>query len=129
MPSEPSPADVCKSVADYLRAFRFHYGNEDDLQRGIEEALEQCGADFTRELVLPGVYGRIDFMVHAKFEIGIEVKVEGANTTVGRQVARYLKTDKVEGIVVVTSKRRHRNFPKEFKGKPVEVVWLGDGAC
>lgn len=129
MPSEPSPADVCRHIADFLRGFRFHYGNEDDLQRGIEQALGESGADFSRELVLPGVFGRIDFMVHAKFEIGIEVKVEGANSSVGRQVARYLNCSKVEGIIVVTSKRRHRNFQSEYAGKPVEIVWLSDGAA
>lgn len=128
MPSEPSPAEVTAEIARLLNLYRFHYGNEDDLQRGIEQALEEAGADFTREAVLPGTFGRIDFMVHARHEIGIEVKVEGASTTVGRQVARYLKTDEVEGIILVTSKRRHRTFPKEFNGKPVEVVWLGHGA-
>ena len=128
MPSEPSPAEVTAEIARILGLYRFHYGNEDDLQRGIEKALEEAGADFTREAMLKGTFGRIDFLVHARHEIGIEVKVEGANTTVGRQVARYLKTDEVEGIVLVTSKRRHRSFPKEFSGKPVEVVWLGHGA-
>lgn len=129
MPCGPSPAEITRSIADYLRAFRFHYGNEDDLQRGVEEALNQCGADFTREAILPGVYGRIDFMVHAKHEVGIELKVEGAASTVGRQVTRYLKCDQVEGIILVTSKRKHRKFPSEHLGKPVEVVWLGEGAA
>jgi hypothetical protein len=129
MPSEASPADVCEHIAEYLRGFRFHYGNEDDLQRGIEEALSASGAEFTREARLPGVFGRLDFMVHAKFEIGIEVKVEGASSSVGRQVARYLKCPEVEGIILVSSKRRHRKFPNEFGGKPVQIVWLGDGAA
>lgn len=128
MPSGASPADVCHALAEYLRAFRFHYGNEDDLQRGIERALRGADAQFTREAILPGVFGRLDFMVHAKFEMAIECKVEGAMSSVGRQLQRYLKCDEVDGIVLVTSKRRHKKFAQSYEGKPVEIVWLGDGA-
>lgn len=128
MPSGPSSADVCRFIADYLRNFRFHYGNEEDLQRGVEEALNSCGADFTREEILPGTFGRIDFLVHAKYEIGVELKVEGAGSSVGRQLTRYLRCDRIDGIILVTSKRRHRSFPKEHEGKPVEIVWLGHSA-
>lgn len=128
MPSKPSPAEVASEIARILGLYRFHYGNEEDLQRGIEEALEEAGVPFTREMVFKTIVGRIDFMVHALYEIGIEVKVGGANTSVGRQVARYLGSSEVEGIVLVTSKRSHRTYPEEFKGKPVRVVWLGHGA-
>jgi hypothetical protein len=128
MPSKPSPAEVTAEIARVLGLYRFHYGSEVDLQLGIEKALEDAGVPFTRELTFKKVLGRIDFMVHALYEVGIEVKIGGANTDVGRQLARYLKTDELDGIVLVTSKRRHRTFPTEFNGKPVSVVWLGHGA-
>jgi hypothetical protein len=48
--------------------------------------------------------------------------------SVGRQLTRYLRCNKIDGIILVTSKRRHRNFPSEHEGKPVEIVWLGHGA-
>lgn len=109
-----------------LREYNFHYADEDALQRGIEEALGAAGAPFTRELRLD-YSSRIDFMVHAAAEIGIEVKIAQSAPEVERQVRRYMKNDGVEGLVLVTTRRRHRTLEDsdiEFD-KPFQVVWLG----
>lgn len=128
MPSEKSASETAEVLATFLRTLRFHYINEVELQDGIEIALGQIGADFTRELQLPDRFGRIDFMVHGPHEIGIEVKVAGSAANLGRQVARYLDCTKLDGIVVVSSRFGHNHLSKTYQGKPVEIVWVSDGA-
>jgi hypothetical protein len=122
MPNKPTPAEITGEVARILRLYRFTYTTEDDLQRGIAEALTEAEAPFTREFQMDS--GRIDFMVHAACEVGIEVKVGGSPSAVGRQLMRYLKDDGLRGLVLVTSRRGHRKLLAP--GKPFEVVWLGD---
>lgn len=127
MPSELSPTDVTAKLAELLELYTFHWTDEDSLQRGIEEALTGAGVEFTREARIAS--GRIDFIVHADFDIGIEVKIEGAPATVVRQFMRYLNDDAIEGLVVVTSKRAHRRFAgTHVTGKSCEVVWLSRDA-
>ena len=122
MHSELSPADLTKLVADYLRGFTFRSQDEDALQRGIAESLAVF--EFTREDQLDG-RSRIDFTIHgAEFNIGIEVKIKQAAAEVARQVRRYLKSDKIDGLVLVTTRRRHRVLEREEFDKPVRVVWL-----
>lgn len=124
MPSAPSPSEVVAEVARVLREHRFRYEDEDALQRGVAEALEEAGAPFTREPRLDQ-HSRIDFIVHAVAEVGIEVKVNQSAPEVARQVKRYLKSDAIAGLVLVTTRRRHRNLDREDFEKPVEIVWLG----
>lgn len=127
MPSGPSPAEVTAEIARVLNLYRFHYGDEYALQDGVEEALKNAGVEYTREAQISS--GRIDFLVHALFEIGIEIKVDGAPSKVRRQFYRYLDDEAIEGLVVVTSRRRHRQFAgTHMTGKSIEIVWLGDGA-
>jgi hypothetical protein len=128
MPSELSPAEVTHGLAELLEVFRFHYTDEDSLQRGVEEALTGAGVEFTREAIID--VGRLDFLVHASVDIGIEIKIDGAPATVVRQLTRYLNSDSIQGLVLVTSKRHHRRFAgTHVTGKSLEVVWLGHGSA
>lgn len=128
MPSEPSRTEVTTEIARILGLYNFHYVDEYDLQDGIEEALKAAGAEYTREAQID--VGRLDFLVHAVFEIAIEVKIDGAPSHVVRQFMRYMNSDAIDGLVVVTSKRSHRRFAgTHVTGKSIEIVWLGDGAC
>lgn len=127
MHSEPSPNEVTAELAQFLRGYTFKYSSEDALQLGIEEALTEAGAPFTRELRLDE-RSRIDFAVHALFEVGIEIKVDSAASEVERQVRRYLKHDAIDGLVLVTTRRRHRDLLRREFEKPFEVVWLGSSA-
>lgn len=114
-------------VARILRLHSFHYADEEQLQRGVADALTLAGAPFTREVRLDQ-FSRIDFMVHAAYEIGIEAKIASAASSVSRQVDRYLKDDKVDGLVLLTTLRRHKPLAGTRLDKPVEVVWLGFAA-
>lgn len=86
-----------------LRCYEFRYANEDDLQVGVAAALELAGFDVEREVRLaPG--DRIDMLVDA---VGIEVKVAGTTASAARQCARYLRSSRVDELILVTSRARH----------------------
>lgn len=111
-------------VAARLVRCRFRFGNEDMLQRGILEALEQAGIRAEREVRLDGRC-RIDLL--AADTVGIEVKVAGHPTDVRRQVERYLAFDRIGGLVLVTTRPRHADVAPSA-GKPFRIVQLAGGA-
>lgn len=90
-------------VAHAIRAHRFFYTDEDDLQAGIAGALESRGYTVRREVPLDR-HNRIDIVVDS---IGVEVKVAGSTSDVERQVARYLSFPVLSGLVLVTSRVVH----------------------
>lgn len=111
--------EAVDAVAACLRGVRFRYVDEDDLQHGLAEALrerwkvrrEWRAATCRFDLWLP--------------EIGVvvEAKLAGTVGDVRRQVERYLALPGVNGVVLVTSRARHR-LPSLIVGKPVRVVWI-----
>jgi hypothetical protein len=122
-------SDVCQAclwdegaverVAEKIRAHRFHYADEDRLQRGLAALF---GDQAEREVRLDS-RSRIDLMVG---RVGIEVKVAGKPSAVLRQVERYLASDQLDGLVLVTTRVRHRP-PAIVNGKPVRTVSLAGG--
>jgi hypothetical protein len=107
------------AVAAAIRARRYRYATEEDLQQGILEALIGQGFAARREVRL-SPRNRIDLLVG---RIGIEVKVGGIGRNVERQLARYAASDLIDGLVLVTNRARHQP-PATIDGKPVELVWL-----
>lgn len=111
-------------VADLVRRHRFRYSNELALQHGLFDALapafRAAGYDVEREVRLDERC-RIDLMVG---RVGVEAKVNGTNAQVARQLARYLRSDLLDGIVLVTCRARHVGLHGDFGGKPVCVVTL-----
>jgi hypothetical protein len=103
-------------VAAAIRSFNFRYGDEDQLQAGLAEALTGAGYDVQREVRLSAT-DRIDLLID---RVGVEVKVAGSSARVARQLTRYAKHD-LAGLVLVTNKLRHS--PPELS-MPVEVVCL-----
>ena len=110
-----------KALLEAIRATRFRYTSEDDLQRGIAQVLEANGIAHQREF-------RLDAQSRLHFQgdggLGIEVKLDGSAMDLGYQVLRYLKAEEVRGIVVVTTRSSHRDLPKELEGKPIWVLYL-----
>lgn len=122
------------SLAEFLRGYRFTFGSEDDLQRGVDKVLRDWGALYERERRISG-RDRLDFLVAPTREsassplssgIAIECKIQGTETSLLRQVHRYLGHEMLTGLVVVTCRLRHR-LPHEISGKPVAVVHLLQG--
>ncbi len=104
-----------------LRARRYHFANEDELQRGIALALEADGWEATREAKLSG-RDRIDFLVG---NIGIEAKVDSSATEVQRQLIRYAEHVTITALVLVTSRSSHRVLPRAINDKALHVVHVG----
>lgn len=110
--------------ADQLRqllcSYRFMYSNEVELHEAIADILADAGVDAAREVRL-GAAGRIDFLAGT---VGIEVKVQGATATVGRQLRRYAATPEVEELLLVTNRPRHVSLAGELPGTAVTVAVL-----
>lgn len=100
---------------------RFTWQDERQLQDGLEDALTQAGLTVHREVVL-APHERIDFLVD---RVGVEVKVKGAPHTVARQLQRYAHSDRIDALVLVTSRAQHLTLPDQVAGTPVRVVFLG----
>lgn len=103
-----------------LRRFRFRFNSERELHKGIAQCLDSLGISYSYEHSISST-DRLDFLVGT---IAIEAKVDGSLADLTRQVHRYAKSDRVQAIVVVSSKARHRQLPREIQGKPVRVVPL-----
>ena len=92
-------ADVVSALAD----FEFHYSDEDMLQEGIAAALTARGFEVCREVRLNS-RDRIDLVVE---RIGIEVKIAGGAPSVRRQCDRYLKSEAIDEVILVSTRPRH----------------------
>jgi hypothetical protein len=108
-------------ILDVLRAQRLLWSTEDELQRGLAAVLEGAGVDVVREVRL-NARDRIDLLVD---RVGIEVKVTGAWRDVERQLRRYLESDLLDELVLVTAKALHRQIPQgAVNGKSLLVHQL-----
>jgi hypothetical protein len=111
-------------VAESVRRRRFRFVDEAQLQTGLAQALEADGFAVEREVRL-GARDRLDLLVDG---VAIEVKVAGGAVDVARQLARYARHDRVEALLLVTSRVRHVQVPRELGGKPLEIVALAGTA-
>lgn len=116
MPAERVTGDVVNAaaaaakVAEILAALngcRFLWASEDDLQRGLAQALDAAGFEVEREARLDG-RDRVDLLIG---RVGLEVKVNGSWRDVDRQLRRYLRSDRLDALILVTARARHRRIP------------------
>lgn len=111
---------MVEQIATYIRACRFTYHDEARLQEGIAAMLADIGLSVEQEVRLDSRC-RIDLAVD---RVGIEVKVAGRAAEVRRQISRYLASDRLDALVLVTNRVRHLSVPDRIHGKPVRVVTL-----
>jgi hypothetical protein len=121
-PSRDTAHGALIRVHGAIRAHHFRYSDEDQLQGALASALLSIGFDVQREVRLDGA-SRIDLLVG---RVGVEVKVAGTVESVTRQLRRYADHDRIGGIVLVTTRVRHRQVPRSLSGKPVAVVSLAE---
>lgn len=107
------------AITAILRRSSLRYASEDELQEAIALALTAAGIDHEREVRL-NARDRIDLLAGT---VGIEVKVAGDARRVDRQLERYAASDRVDALILVTNRCRHRPPPR-IDGKPVTVVLL-----
>lgn len=77
---------------------------------------------YEREVIL-SPKDRIDFLVNGN--IGIELKIKGAVSALTEQLERYATHDKIEVLVLVTTKTRLTGIPTIMNGKLVitKLIW------
>jgi hypothetical protein len=92
-----------RTVVETILAHRITGLDEYHLQAGLAKLFAQEGLAFEREAVLTTA-DRIDFL-HPD-GIGIECKVKDSPSKVAAQVVRYLKHDRVLGLILVTNQVR-----------------------
>ena len=114
-------------LASALCFYRFRYKDEKELQAGVAQCLEMLKVPFVPEYPL-NKSDRVDFFVAAG-GIGIECKTNDSRGGAGlaavtRQLWRYAKNDEVKAIILITTRAKHRDLPKEIFGKPLYVVYL-----
>jgi hypothetical protein len=106
-----------EAVTAALSRYRIVCNAEAELQAAIADAMRAAGLPCEREVPLTP-RDRIDLLVD---RVGIEVKVAGSLHVVARQLQRYAASDRVDELVLVTTKGAHARMVDELGGKPVSV--------
>lgn len=115
-----SPDEVCQ----ILRATRFRWTTERELQDGIEARLVQAHIAFAREHILSDT-DRIDFLLTDG--TGIEVKTRGGLNPLLAQLGRYSESPAISSLVVVTARIQLSRLPASIGGKQIRVVSILGG--
>ncbi len=123
-PISRRPAATVEGVVAVIAAHRFGHATEDELQEGLAAALAAAGYGVAREVRL-SARDRIDLLVD---RVGIEVKVGGSAAGVARQLERYSGSERLDALVLASSRRHHLAMPSTLSGKPIVVVSLMAGA-
>lgn len=105
------------ALVENLSRFSYRWRDEYDLQNSLESVLSSLGYDYEREARL-SARDRIDFLVG---DVGIECKVNGSVTAVESQLRRYLESERVDRVLLVTGKVHHRAIDIAN----VDVLWVG----
>ena len=107
-------------IIDAIAAVRMPAQPEEyDIHAAVARALTEAGLEYEHEYRL-GPRRRIDFRVG---RIGIEVKKgRPVSAQLRAQLARYLESDALDAVVVVT--QRVTRLPERIDGKPVYIISL-----
>lgn len=103
-----------------IAARRYRFCSEKELQASLAVVLEEDGIVFRRECRL-SERDQIDFIVG---DVGIEVKTKGGLADLTRQVVRYMKSEEIGSVLVVTTLPRLAKLPASFGGKRIYVLTL-----
>lgn len=95
---------------------------EEVLQSTVRAMLFAEGIAYEEQVKLPGTLGRLDFLVG---RVALELKVKGSLADLLRQLDRYAQSDRIDALVVVTTRRTLARLPAELRGKPVRVFVVG----
>ena len=108
------------AIAAALSAVRMPAQPEEyDIHAAVAAALSDAGLEYEHEYRL-GPRRRIDFRVG---RVGIEVKKgRPAASELTKQLRRYLESDALDAVIVVT--QRVTALPDAICGKPVRIVSL-----
>ena len=113
-------------LLDALKSYSYSFASEADLQAGVAAALTESGWSYDREASL-SADDRVDFLVVSRGgrRIALEVKVDGSCNEVARQLGRYCLHARVEAVILVTNRVKHKRVPVALADTPIEVVYVG----
>jgi len=111
---------IYDQISSLLAPAPFLFSSEIELQDAIARAFAREGIAFEREVHL-GEPGNIDFMIG---DVGIEIKVKGGLSAITRQLHRYAACERIQGLLLVTTKMQHDALPDSLNGKPLRVIHL-----
>ena len=119
MNENPIARDIDR-IVDALASVRMPAQPEEyDIHAQVASALGAAGLPYEHEYRL-GPRCRIDFRVG---RVGIEVKKgRPASSELAKQLTRYLVSDELDAVVVVTQRVTH--VPASISGKPVRLISL-----
>jgi hypothetical protein len=118
---EPTTAELAAAIAKLVREQKFRYRNEIELHRGLSMLFTLAGLSVEQEVMLTPA-DRIDFLI---LGVGIEVKVKGSTPRVADQLRRYAQHPRIQQLVLVTSRGKHRSLDGEiYHDVPVTVARL-----
>ena len=107
-------------IARALTSGRLRFRDEAGLQDAIEDAFAHAHVSYEREFRVDRA-SRIDF---ACGRVGVEVKVAGGPSQVGRQLARYAATGRFDELLLVTTRPQHQQLAQPDAAVPVHVLHL-----
>jgi len=109
-------------VISAVRRYRINFTNEKELQQGVAGVFDANKYEYEREAVLASS-DRIDFLIGG---IGVEVKVGGSLSALLRQLYRYAGYERIECLLVISSRKLLTRLPAEIRGKPIRAVDVGN---
>jgi hypothetical protein len=109
---------VTDHLVTLLESARYDEATEADLQDGVTRVLSTATVPFEREVRI-GRGDQIDFLAGA---VGIECKIAGSLASVTRQLHRYALSNRVDALILVTTRLQLARVPDRLNGKPVHVV-------
>lgn len=108
-------------ILELCRTIRCQTATERELQDALEVLLRENFSSVTREAQL-GPKDIVDFLVDDA--VAVEVKVDQSPMAVTRQLQRYAAHEKVQSLVLVTTRAKHKSVQRSLRKKPVRVAWL-----
>jgi hypothetical protein len=119
------PPLLAPTTDGILAAFRglvVRASTEAELGAVVRRVLDEAGIPYVAEAEL-GRRSRIDFLVD---RTGLELKIDGGASALLRQLDRYAASDKLDALVVITTRRMlARGLPAELRGKPIACLLVG----
>lgn len=113
--------ETVERILALCRTLRPRTANEKVLQDALEPLFRESFSTVDREAKLDPK-SVVDFLVEET--VAVEVKVDGSPLPVMRQLQRYAKSDRVEQIVLVTTRRKLMAVAPRLRGKPIHIAWL-----
>jgi hypothetical protein len=110
-----------QALIEILRKHRFPLSSEKQCQAAIEDALEENGIAFEREVHL-GPKDVPDFRIDATL---IEVKIGGSKSAIFRQCRRYCDYDGVRDLILASNVAI--GLPETVNGRGLWLLPLGRG--